>query len=135
MSLSETVRVTSTSRPVRWTPTTCIRFTLSDSVAERSIAAGIYGGGERTNLTVSSTVLSNNILGLLTTEAAIAVGITQSTVVGNATSLFVASGTLETLGDDVVRGNTTNTTGIIMPVGKNYRIVGASGRVRARPPE
>jgi hypothetical protein len=89
----------------------------------------------RTNLTVSSTVLSNNILGLLTTEAATAVGITQSTVVGNATSLFVASSTLETLGDDVVRGNTTNTTGIITPVGKTYRIVSASGRARARLPE
>lgn len=80
-------------------------------------------------------MLSNNILGLLTTEAATAVGITQSTVVGNATSLFVASSTLETLGDDVVRGNTTNTTGIITPVGKTYRIVSASGRARARLPE
>jgi hypothetical protein len=100
-----------------------------------SIAAGIYGGRERTNLTVSSTALSNNIPGLLTTEAATAVGITQSTVVGNATSLFVASGSLETLGGDVVRGNTTNPTGIVTPVGKTYRIVSASGRARARLPE
>jgi hypothetical protein len=91
---------------------------IEDSLADGN---GDYGvridSGATANLT--GDVLSSNGLGGLTTVNASAVGrIGGSTVTRNGTGLLQAAGTLESYGDNLVRGNTTDTAGAITVVGK-----------------
>jgi len=72
-------------------------------------------GGTQVN--IANSVLSNNVAGLRTaTEGVARIG--ASLVTGNGVGLVNPDGTLESYGDNMVRGNTTATSGIVTVVGK-----------------
>ena len=92
--------------------------TIEDSLADGNASFGVrVDSAARANLT--GDVLADNGLGGLTTVFASAVArIGASTVTRNGTGLAQTAGTLESYGDNLVRGNTTNTAGTITAVGK-----------------
>jgi len=92
--------------------------TIEGSLADGN---GDYGvvvfAGASANL--AGDVLSNNgTAGLYTVSADSLARIGASTVTGSETGLLRGNGTLESYGDNMVRGNTTNTSGTITAVAK-----------------
>jgi hypothetical protein len=98
--------------------------TVTDSVASGS-QFGLYiwtsdlSGTAHTRLVVTRSTVSNNSLYGITAQqdagtARASVG--GSTVTGNATGLQNSGGTFESLGDNLVRQNTTNSNGTITTV-------------------
>ena len=92
-------------------------FSVSDSVADGN-ETGVAAFSNGTQVTVSRSVLTNNEGGLLTDLESPVARIADSTVLGNGFGLFNDSGTLETFGDNLIRGNSTETSGTITAVGK-----------------
>jgi len=94
-------------------------FAVSDSLADGNLfGVAVLGNGSQ--VTLSGMVLTNNSAdGLeLNVDSPVA-RIGGSTVTGNGVGLFRAAGTLETFGDNLVRGNTTETQGTITTVAKS----------------
>ena len=96
-------------------------FVVSDSLSDGSAnGAGIEVHDNNTQVTLSGVVLSNNpgLGGLVLMIDQPVARIGGSTVTGNNNGLWQISGTLETFGDNLVRGNATDTLGTITAVGK-----------------
>jgi len=95
-------------------------FAVSDSVSDGNGSAGIVVSDTDTAVTLSRVVLSNNIglggLVLMVDQPVARIG--GSTVTGNGAGLWQLAGTLESFGDNMVRGNATNTQGTITTVSK-----------------
>ena len=93
-------------------------FAVSDSLADgNSRGVGVLASG--TQVTLSDVGLCNNADYALFIAAGTPVArIGGSTVTGNGVGLSKVEGTLETFGDNMVRGNTTDTDGTITTVGK-----------------
>jgi parallel beta helix pectate lyase-like protein len=88
----------------------------------RSVADGNSNGvllfNAGTDVTLSAVVLTNNVNHGLAVASPSVARIGGSTVSGNGDGLNTAGATLETFGDNLVRGNTTNVSGTITAVGK-----------------
>jgi len=94
-------------------------LSVSDSVADGN-DSGVAAIGPGAQVTLSRVVLSNNVsygLGVASSGGVARIG--GSTVTGNGTGLAQLSGTLESFGDNMVRGNTTETSGTITTVAKS----------------
>jgi Right handed beta helix region len=91
-------------------------FAVSGSVADGNVN-GVILFDAGTSATLSAVVLSNNTSNGLVPASPAAARIGGSTVTGNGVGL-AGSGTLETFQDNLVRGNTTNTSGTITAVTK-----------------
>jgi len=95
-------------------------FAVSDSVADANGAGGIEVFHTGTVVTLSEVVLTNHLThaGLFLTNGSPVARIGGSTITGNESGLVQESGVLETFGDNLVRGNLTDTSGTITAVGK-----------------
>jgi len=91
-------------------------FTLSGSLADGN-ANGVLLFDAGTQALVSASVLSNNSNNGLAPASPAVARIGSSTVTGNGLGL-AGAGTLESFQDNLVRGNTTNTSGTITAVTK-----------------
>lgn len=86
------------------------------SVASGNSSIGITAT-ESSTLSVEDTVISNNGTGILS-EATAKVAVSRNTVTGNGTGLFqFGTSIFESLGNNNVRNNTNNTSGIITTIG------------------
>ena len=95
------------------------RITIVDSVSDSNAVHGVLVNGTSPVANLVRVVLSNNAAGGLNTNSASSTAwISDSTVTGNTNGLWESPGTIETYGDSLVRGNTTNTFGTITAVAK-----------------
>jgi len=101
-----------------------IVFDASDGTVTQSVSSGNDGNGVMalstgTDVTLSSVVLTDNTQqGLLTQDGSPVARIGGSTVTRNTVGLMKFDGTLESFGDNLVRGNGSQTSGTITVVGK-----------------
>jgi len=96
-------------------------FVVTDSVADMNIGFGVAALGNGTQVTLSGVVLSNcGSGGLVVNFEQPVARIGGSTVTGNGAGLAQLTGTLESFGDNLVRGNGSgsDTLGTITAVGK-----------------
>jgi len=95
-------------------------FALTDVVADGNAATGVSVVFDDTQLTLRNSTLSDNgEAGLRVTGGEPVARISGSTVTGNGIGLErITTGALETFGDNLVRGNVTETAGTITAVGK-----------------
>jgi hypothetical protein len=92
---------------------------VSDSLADGNVGAGVLVADSGTQIMLSGVTLSNNgDEGLQLNSGTPVARIGGSTVTENGIGLSRLAGTLETFGDNLVRGNTTETSGTITAVGK-----------------
>jgi nitrous oxidase accessory protein NosD len=96
-----------------------VSITLADSVADFN-GTGVVVLGTDAVANLTGDVLSNNGLGLelRTSSGTPLARIAASTVTGNFIGLLNNGATLESYGDNMVRGNTTDTSGAITAVAK-----------------
>jgi hypothetical protein len=93
--------------------------TISQSVASGNDGCGVLALSTGTNLTLTGVVLADNSTqGLLTQDGSPVVRIGGSTATRNNVGLMNFDGTLESFGDNLVRGNSSQTSGTITVVGK-----------------
>ena len=97
------------------------KFAVADSIADGNGDDGVNVGSTGTSVVLSGMVLSNNVgAGLGSTSMGGIASIGGSTVTGNAVGLEASNGgMLESFGDNLVRGNSANMFGPILPVIKN----------------
>jgi len=96
-------------------------FAVSDSLSDGNAnGAGVEVHDTDTQVTLSDVVLTNNtgLGGLVVMIDQPVARIGGSTVTGNGVGLWQLAGTLESFGDNLVRGNGTNTQGAITTVAK-----------------
>jgi parallel beta helix pectate lyase-like protein len=115
-SLGTVRRAAATSNPVGFDVTNGSTIVITDSVADRN-SSGVHVLGAEVDLT-GITLAHNSTVGLITADAGALARIGGSTVTGNEIGIRRLNGTLETYGDNFVRGNFTfNTAGTITAVG------------------
>jgi len=92
------------------TSTGTIKVTLSDSVAANNGQSGVavVSTGAATTLMVRNSTIANNNDGLSAVEASAIIRVTHSTITGNGVGFRPFGGTLESFGDNALRGNTTD---------------------------
>jgi len=92
---------------------------VDESRADGNASYGVRlsGTGSVANLTRVTLSHNGSGLGVLTDTSTARIG--DSAVTGNATGLLRSLGTLESYGDNLVRGNTTNISGTIAAVSKS----------------
>jgi len=96
-------------------------FVVSDSISDANAVSGVEVFENGTQVTLTRMVLSNNTAGagLFVANGTALARIGGSTVTGNGVGLQQQdTGTLESFGDNLVRGNATQTSGTITVVGK-----------------
>jgi len=96
------------------------KFAVADSSADGNGGDGVDVADAGTDVVLSGMVLSNNVgAGLGATFNGGIASIGGSTVTGNGVGLEAANGgILESFSDNLVRGNTTNTAGPLLPIFK-----------------
>jgi len=92
--------------------------TIEDSVADGNGNYGVLVGASASANLAGDLLSNNGVAGLTTTNPGSLARIGGSTVTRNGTGLLQTLGTLESFGDNMVRGNTTNTSGTITAVAK-----------------
>ena len=97
------------------------KFAVADSTADGNGHNGVDVAKRRYGVVLSDMVLSNNAgSGLAATFNTGVASVSGSLVTGNGVGLEAANtGVLETFSDNLVRGNTTNTLGPILPAFKS----------------
>jgi hypothetical protein len=98
--------------------TTGSRVAVEDSLADWNGANGVLVSFAAVADLTGDVITNNQFDGIITLEPGTIVRVGSSTVTGNATGLTRGDGTFESYGDNMVRGNTTNTSGTITTVGK-----------------
>jgi hypothetical protein len=90
------------------------KATVRNSLAAGNINLGAFVSGVSAELTIEKSALVNSSDGAVSFQGILRVS--DSVVTGNALGLFSAGGTLESFGNNAVRGNGANTSGPITPV-------------------
>jgi len=95
------------------------RASVKTSVSSNNGSIGFYAFGAGSTLSVDKCLISNNQQGVTAENTALA-RVSNSEVTDNVTGLFNAcpmcTGTIETLGNNTIRGNAANTSGTITVV-------------------
>ena len=112
------VRITATENQSNGIDFSSSSGEIADSLAAGNDSYGVVVLGT-SDVMLSEAVLTENGIGGLDVNGASPVArIAALTVTGNGIGLRQEAGTLESFGDNLVRGNTTNASGTISAVGK-----------------
>ena len=87
------------------------------AISMNSIGVRAGAGGGTGIAAVSDSVISSNLNSGVRTEASGTARVSNNTITGNGVGLNHMAGTLETAGNNAVRGNTADTSGTITPFG------------------
>ncbi len=92
------------------------------AITRSLFAQNVHGVGvsEGANVNIDQSEASNNSLNgfINSSVGSNTLRVLNSTITGNATGLSNLAGTIESFGNNVIRGNTTNTSGVITTVAK-----------------
>lgn len=97
------------------------RLDIRDSVASGNASAGFYAAsfGGTTQMSVSTSLISGNGYGLYLLGSGATIMAGGNTVTHNKTGIYLSSpAIIESTGDNIVRGNTTDTIGTVTSVPK-----------------
>jgi Periplasmic copper-binding protein (NosD) len=94
-------------------------LTVFDSVADGNAnGVAVMDPGTQVQVTLARMVLANNVsVGVMASTASL-IRIGGSMITGNGTGISNTDGTIETLQDNLVRGNATDVAGILTLIAK-----------------